>query len=75
MTRRLDKVKTDKVRGPNSKLITNGPEVQNENKHSSPDKIGRLQHRRWILTFAIAFHKNLEVYFLKSLGSIQKNFK
>ena len=33
----------DKVRGPNSKLVTNGPETQNENKHSSPDKIGRLQ--------------------------------
>ena len=32
----------DKVRGP-SKLVTNGPEAQNENKHSSPDKIGRLQ--------------------------------
>ena len=43
MTRRLDKIKTDKVRGPNSKLLTNGPEAQNENKHSSPDKIGRLQ--------------------------------
>ena len=28
MTRRLDKVKTDKVRGPNSKLVTNGPEAQ-----------------------------------------------
>ena len=24
------------------KLVTNGPKVQNENKHSSPDKIGRL---------------------------------
>ena len=34
----------DKVRGPNSKLVTNGPEAQkDENKHSSPDKIGRLQ--------------------------------
>ena len=43
MTQRLDKVKTDKVRGQNSKLITNGPEPQNKNKHSSPDKIGRLQ--------------------------------
>ena len=41
MTQRLDKVKTDKVRGPNSKLVTNGPEAQN--KHSSPDKIRRLQ--------------------------------
>ena len=42
MTQRLDKLKKDKVRGPNSKLVTNGPEAQNENKHSSPDKIGRL---------------------------------
>ena len=25
------------------KLVTNGPEAQNENKHSSPDKIGCLQ--------------------------------
>ena len=32
MTQRLDKVQTDKVRGPNSNLATNGPEVQNENK-------------------------------------------
>ena len=45
MTQRLDKVKTDKVRGPNSKLVTNGPKAQNENKHSSSDKIGRLQGR------------------------------
>ena len=43
MTQRLDKVKMDKVRGPNSKLVTDGPEAQNENKHSSPDKIRRLQ--------------------------------
>ena len=43
MTQRLNKVKTDKVRGPNSKLVTNGLEAQNEKKHSSPDKIGRLQ--------------------------------
>ena len=29
------------------KLVTNGPEAQkNENKHNSPDKIGRLQSRR-----------------------------
>ena len=41
-TQRLDKAKMDKVRGPSSKLITNGSEAQNENKHSSPDKIGRL---------------------------------
>ena len=33
----------DKVRDPNSKLITDGPEAQNENKHNSSDKIGRLQ--------------------------------
>ena len=45
MTQRLDKVKTDKVRGPNSKLVTNGPEAQNANKHSSPDKIGRLHYQ------------------------------
>ena len=31
MTRRLDKIKTNKVRGPNSKLVTNGSEAQNEN--------------------------------------------
>ena len=43
MTQRLDKVKTDKVRGPNSKLVTNGLEAQNKNKHSNPDKIGCLQ--------------------------------
>ena len=30
MTQKLDKVKTDKVRGPKSKLVTNGPEAQNE---------------------------------------------
>ena len=42
-TQRLDKIKTDKVRGPNSKLVPNGFEAQNENKDSSPDKIGRLQ--------------------------------
>ena len=33
----------DKVRGPNSNLAINGLEAQNENKHSSPDKIERLQ--------------------------------
>ena len=27
-TQRLDKVKTGKVRDPNSKLVTNGPEAQ-----------------------------------------------
>ena len=43
MTQRLDKIKTDKIRDPNSKLVTNGSEAQNENKHSSPDKIGRLR--------------------------------
>ena len=43
MTQKLDEAKTDKVRGPNSKLVTNGPEAQNENKPSSSDKIGRLQ--------------------------------
>ena len=42
MTQRLEKVKTDKVRSPNSNLVTNGPEAQNENKQNSPDKIGRL---------------------------------
>ena len=31
MTRRLDKVKANKVRGPNSKLVTNEFEAQNEN--------------------------------------------
>ena len=43
MTQILDKIKTDKVRGSNSKLVTNGLEAQNKNKHSSPKKIGRLQ--------------------------------
>ena len=43
MTQRLDKVKTDKVRDLNSKLITNGLEAQNKKKRSSPDKIERLQ--------------------------------
>ena len=33
MTQGLDKIKTDKVRGPNSKLVTNGPEVKNENQN------------------------------------------
>ena len=47
MTQRLDKVKTDKVWDPNSKLVTNGPEAQNDNKHSSSDKIGRLQISLW----------------------------
>ena len=46
MTQRLDKINKwkdkDKVRDPNSKLITNGPEAQNKNQHSSLDKIGRL---------------------------------
>ena len=42
MTQRLDKVKSDKVQGPNSKLVTHGPEAQKENKHNSPNKIGRL---------------------------------
>ena len=32
-----------KARGPNSKLVADGPKAQNENKHSSPDKIRRLQ--------------------------------
>ena len=39
MTPRLDKIKTDKVRGPNSKLVQMGPRPKNENKQSSPDKI------------------------------------
>ena len=43
MTPRLDKIKTDKVRCPNSKLVTNGPEAQKEKQHNSPDKIRRLQ--------------------------------
>ena len=43
MTQRLDKVKTNKVRGLKSKLVTDGLEAQNLNKHSSPDKIKRLQ--------------------------------
>ena len=43
MSQRLDKVRTNKVRGPNSKLVTNGLEPQNENEHSGPDKIRRLQ--------------------------------
>ena len=30
------------------------------------------KYRRQILAFAVAFHKNLEVYFSKSLGSIRK---
>ena len=43
MTQRLDKKENNKVRGPSSKLVTNGPEAQNNNKHSSPDKSRRLQ--------------------------------
>ena len=44
MTQRLDKIKRDKVQNPNSKLVTTGPKAQNEKKkHSSPNKIGRLQ--------------------------------
>ena len=45
MTPRLDKIKTDKVRGPNSKLVQMGPRPKNENKQSSLDKIWRLQYR------------------------------
>ena len=44
-TQRLDKVKMDKVRGPNSNLATNGPKAQNKNKHNSPNKIWRLQSK------------------------------
>ena len=44
MTRRLDKVKTDKIRDLNSKLVTNGLETQNKNKHSNPDKIRCYKH-------------------------------
>ena len=29
---------------PKLKLVTNGPEAQNENRQSSSDKIGRLQY-------------------------------
>ena len=43
MTQRLDKVKRDKVQGPNSKLDTNEFKAQNKHKQSSPDKIRRLQ--------------------------------
>ena len=39
MTQIFDKVKMDKVQGPNLKFVTN------ENKHSSPDKIEGLQVR------------------------------
>ena len=42
-------IKTDEIRGPNSKLVINGPEAQNENKHSSPDKIWRLHYHLWPL--------------------------
>ena len=58
MTQRLDKVKTDKVRGPNSKLVTNGPEAQNENKHSSLDKIGRLQTIYKPISSSVGSHKS-----------------
>ena len=30
MTQRLDKKENDEVRGPSSKLVTNGPEAQNK---------------------------------------------
>ena len=46
-------IKTDKTRGPNSNFVTNGPKAQNKNKHSSPDKIGRLHSIKehwWSLT-------------------------
>ena len=43
MTQRLDKVKMDKVRGPNSNSSQMGPRPKNENKHSRSDKIERLQ--------------------------------
>ena len=39
MTQRLDKVKTDNVRGPNSKLVTNGPKAQNENNTIARTKL------------------------------------
>ena len=44
VTQGLDKIKANKIRGPNSKLDENGPETQDKNKHSSPDKIGRLHY-------------------------------
>ena len=44
-TQGLDKIKANKVRGSNSKLDENGFEAQNKHKHSSPDKIERLQHQ------------------------------
>ena len=43
MTQRLGKIKMDKVQDPNLKLVTNGPESQNENKRNRLDKIERLQ--------------------------------
>ena len=43
MTQRLNKKKMTRFEAQIRKLVTNGPEAQNKNKHSSPDKIWRLQ--------------------------------
>ena len=44
MTQILDKVETDKVQGPTRKLVTNGPEAQNENNTVVRTKLGVYRH-------------------------------
>ena len=48
MTQKLNKINNDvikRVRGPNSNFAIHGLEApsKNKNKHSNPDKMGRLQ--------------------------------
>ena len=43
MTPRLDKIKKGQGSRPKFELVINGPEAQKKNKHSSLDKIRRLQ--------------------------------
>ena len=71
MTQRLDKVKRDKVRCPNSKLVKNGPETQNE-KHSSPDKIGRLHFP--FIQFNPFYFYFLHLYFSPNFPSLSLKF-
>ena len=57
---KISKKEKDKVRGLNSNLVTNGPEPKNKNKHSSPDKIRRLQ--RIIKIFALNNTKKINIF-------------
>ena len=56
MTQRLDEVKTNKVRGPNSNLVTNGPEAQIKINTVARTKLGVYND-----------HKLIKFYNLNSL--------